>query len=159
MRRKDAFWHKLGHKLSTRTIITATCIRQAANAFHASLFNPTTLPRNVCYTQCPVEVLLCNSGQSRQPWEKPSWPGLNGDVSPSLYIPPPSQEVIWRNTPPPKTPPCPHPQCALTQSCPVLCDPSGLEPARLLCAWGFSRHKYWSGLPCPLPGESSQPRD
>ena len=23
---------------------------------------------------------------------------------------------------------------------------------------GFSRQEYWSGLPCPLPGESSQPR-
>ena len=24
---------------------------------------------------------------------------------------------------------------------------------------GFSRKEYWSGLPCPPPGESSQPRD
>ena len=24
---------------------------------------------------------------------------------------------------------------------------------------GFSRQEYWSGLPCPAPGESSQPRD
>ena len=24
---------------------------------------------------------------------------------------------------------------------------------------GFSRQEYWSGLPCPPPGESSQPRD
>ena len=24
---------------------------------------------------------------------------------------------------------------------------------------GFSRQGYWSGLPCPSPGESSQPRD
>ena len=24
---------------------------------------------------------------------------------------------------------------------------------------GFSRQEYWSGLPCPLPGESSWPRD
>ena len=24
---------------------------------------------------------------------------------------------------------------------------------------GFSKQEYWSGLPCPLPGESSQPRD
>ena len=24
---------------------------------------------------------------------------------------------------------------------------------------GFSRKEYWSGLPCPSPGESSQPRD
>ena len=24
---------------------------------------------------------------------------------------------------------------------------------------GFSRQEYWSGLPLPSPGESSQPRD
>ena len=24
---------------------------------------------------------------------------------------------------------------------------------------GLSRQEYWSGLPCPLPGESSQPKD
>ena len=24
---------------------------------------------------------------------------------------------------------------------------------------GFSRQEYWSGLPCPPPGESSRPRD
>ena len=27
------------------------------------------------------------------------------------------------------------------------------EPTRLLCPWGFSRQEYWSGLPCPPPGE------
>ena len=31
--------------------------------------------------------------------------------------------------------------------------PSGLQPARLLCPWGFSRQEYWSGLPCPPPGD------
>ena len=29
----------------------------------------------------------------------------------------------------------------------------------LLCPWGVSRQEYWSGLPCPPPGESSQPRN
>ena len=24
----------------------------------------------------------------------------------------------------------------------------GLQPARLLCPWGFSRQEYWNGLPC-----------
>ena len=37
--------------------------------------------------------------------------------------------------------------------------PHGWWPSRLLCLWGFSRQEYWSGLPCPPPGESSQPRD
>jgi len=24
---------------------------------------------------------------------------------------------------------------------------------RLLCPWGFSRQEYWSGFPCPPPGD------
>ena len=30
--------------------------------------------------------------------------------------------------------------------------PHGLYPARFLCPWDFSRHRYWSGLPFPPPG-------
>ena len=40
--------------------------------------------------------------------------------------------------------------CVLSH--PVVSDslqPHGLQPARLLCPWGFSRQEYWSGLPCP----------
>ena len=33
----------------------------------------------------------------------------------------------------------------------------GLQPTRLLCPWGFSRQEYWSGLPCPLPGDLPNP--
>ena len=29
----------------------------------------------------------------------------------------------------------------------------GLQPARLLCPWGFSRQEYWSELPCSPPGD------
>ena len=40
--------------------------------------------------------------------------------------------------------------------------PHGLQPARLLCSWGFSRQEYWSGLPCPpprdLPNLGTDPR-
>ena len=28
---------------------------------------------------------------------------------------------------------------------------------RLLCPWGFSRQEYWSGLPCPPPGDLPEP--
>ena len=35
--------------------------------------------------------------------------------------------------------------------------PHGLQPARLLCPWGFSRQEYWSGLPCPPPGDLPNP--
>ena len=31
--------------------------------------------------------------------------------------------------------------------------PHGVQPARLLCPWGFSRQEYWSGLACPPPGD------
>ena len=37
--------------------------------------------------------------------------------------------------------------------------PHGLQPARLLCPWGFSRQEYWSGLLMPSSRGSSQPRD
>ena len=40
--------------------------------------------------------------------------------------------------------------------------PCELQPARLLCLWGFSRQEYWSELPCPPPGiiptQGSNPR-
>ena len=35
--------------------------------------------------------------------------------------------------------------------------PSGLQSARLLCPWGFSRQEYWRGLPCHPPGDLSNP--
>ena len=50
--------------------------------------------------------------------------------------------------------------------CAVLClvallspnlHPHGLKPAKLLCPWGFSRQEYWSGLPCPPPGDLPSP--
>ena len=35
--------------------------------------------------------------------------------------------------------------------------PHGLYPTSLLCPWGFSRQGYWSGLPCPPPGDLPNP--
>ena len=35
--------------------------------------------------------------------------------------------------------------------------PHGLQPARLLCPWVFSREEYWSGLPCPPPRDLPNP--
>ena len=35
--------------------------------------------------------------------------------------------------------------------------PHGLQPARLLCPWGFSRPEQWSGLPCLPPGDLPNP--
>ena len=35
--------------------------------------------------------------------------------------------------------------------------PHGLQPTKLLYPWGFSRQEYWSGLPCPPPGDLPNP--
>ena len=42
------------------------------------------------------------------------------------------------------------------QSCLTLCDPMDLQPAGHL-SMGFSRQEYWSGLPCPPPGDLPDP--
>ena len=42
------------------------------------------------------------------------------------------------------------------QSCPTLCDPMGcILPGS--SSMGFSRQEYWSGLPCPPPGDLPDP--
>ena len=43
------------------------------------------------------------------------------------------------------------------QSCPTLRDLMGLQPTRFLSPWGCSRQEYWSGLPCPSPGDLTDP--
>ena len=46
--------------------------------------------------------------------------------------------------------------CYAVRSCSVVSDslrPHGRQPSRLLCPRGFSRQEYWSGLPCPPPGD------
>ena len=53
-----------------------------------------------------------------------------------------------------------HTYLAVAFSHPVVSDslwPCGLQPARLLSPWGFSRHEYWSGLSCPSPGDLPNP--
>ena len=46
---------------------------------------------------------------------------------------------------------------SVAQSCPTLCDPHELQPARLLGLWGFSIQEYWNGLPCLPPGDLPNP--
>ena len=46
--------------------------------------------------------------------------------------------------------------CVLVaQLCPTLCNPMDCSPPPL--SMGFSRQEYWSGLPCPPPGNLSDP--
>ena len=49
--------------------------------------------------------------------------------------------------------------CLVTRSCLVLdsLQSHGLQPASLPCPPGFSRPEYWSGLPCPSPGDFPNP--
>ena len=42
------------------------------------------------------------------------------------------------------------------QSCLTLCDPMDYSLQAPL-SMGFSRQEYWSGLPCPSPGDLSDP--
>ena len=43
------------------------------------------------------------------------------------------------------------------QSCPTLCKPMDYSPP--VSSVGFSRQEYWSGLPCPPPGNLPNPGD
>ena len=51
----------------------------------------------------------------------------------------------------------PSVHCMLSfQTCPTLCNPMDCSPLALLSR-GFSRQEYWSGLPCPPPGDLPKP--
>ena len=41
----------------------------------------------------------------------------------------------------------------LLQSCLTLCDPMDYIACQAPLSMGFSRQEYWSGLPCPPPGD------
>ena len=44
----------------------------------------------------------------------------------------------------------------VVRACSAVSDslqPYGLQPARLLCSWDFSRQEYWTKLPFPSPGD------
>ena len=48
--------------------------------------------------------------------------------------------------------------CVLvTQSCLILCDPVNCVAHQAALSMDFSRKEYWSGLPCPSPGDLPQP--
>ena len=50
-----------------------------------------------------------------------------------------------------------HPCGTVTQLCPTLFDLLDSSRQAPLCPWGFSRQEYWSGLPCPPPGDLPNP--
>ena len=44
----------------------------------------------------------------------------------------------------------------VAQSCPTLCNPMDCSH-QIPLSMGFSRQEYWSGLPCPPPGDLPDP--
>ena len=75
------------------------------------------------------------------------WPLLS-----SIFISQQHKPISW---PEAKSPLC----CAVLSHSVVSNSlrPHGLEPARLLCPWGFSRQESWSELPCPPSGALPNP--
>ena len=51
---------------------------------------------------------------------------------------------------------CAYVHAKSLQSCPALCNSMHCNPPGSLFM-GFSRQKYWSGLPCPPPGDLPNP--
>ena len=47
--------------------------------------------------------------------------------------------------------------CSVTQSCLTLCDPLDYIAHQVPLSMEFSRQEYWSGLPCPSPGDLPDP--
>ena len=47
--------------------------------------------------------------------------------------------------------------CLVTQSCPTLCDPLDCSPPGSFVHGTTPRLEYWSGLPCPPPGDLLNP--
>ena len=45
----------------------------------------------------------------------------------------------------------------VTQSCPTLCNPMDSNLHQAPPSMGFSRQKYWNGLPFPSPGNLPNP--
>ena len=47
--------------------------------------------------------------------------------------------------------------CLGTQSCPTLCDPMDYSPPGSPVHEILQARIYWTGLPCPLPGDLPDP--
>ena len=61
----------------------------------------------------------------------------------------PTGHIVWPTTTKSKS-------NLVSQSCSTLCNP-GTVAYQALLSMGFSRQEYWSGLPCPSPGDLPDP--
>ena len=50
-----------------------------------------------------------------------------------------------------------HAMCLVAQSCPTLCDPMDYRPPGSSVHGDSPGKEYWSGLPCPPPGDLPHP--
>ena len=50
-----------------------------------------------------------------------------------------------------------HVRAKSLQSCPTLCDSMDYIARQAPLSMGFSRQEFWSGLPCPPPGDLPNP--
>ena len=53
--------------------------------------------------------------------------------------------------------PCVYVRAKVFQLCPTLCNPMDYIVCQAPLSMGFSMREYWSGLPCPPPGELPNP--
>ena len=63
----------------------------------------------------------------------------------------------WDSWPISKEPVTQGKVCVSCSVVPNSLQSDGLKPTRLLCPWGFSRQKFWSGLPFSSPGNLPNP--
>ena len=85
----------------------------------------------------------------------PLFPTRN--IVPGIF--PELQKCVWSRTQTVCfTTMCAHVRAKLLQSCPILCDPMDCSPPGF-SIHGISEQEYWSGLPCPPPGDLPNPRD
>ena len=102
----------------------------------------------------PSKVNKFSLGRQRSPWIiilRRKADGSREDISQSLRR---SLSLISKSS-------FKHPLtlCLVVESCPTLCNTMDCRLSGSSVHRGFSRQEYWSGLPRPPPGESSQPRD
>ena len=116
----------------------------------------------VCLQQTFTELLGAQWIATDCPWDRMKAPGYCRCVLPPQRVQP-SQALHWPSsfaTALSGILPQAAVLCSAVLSLSVMSDslwPHALWPARLLYPWGFSRQEYWSGLPCPPPGDLPNP--
>ena len=113
------------------------CSSLAISTF-AGLWNHHHHPSTELFSYCKTQALyLLNTNSTSHPFPR-EWQPLFYFLSLRIYL---TTLGI----------------CMHAQSCPPLCDPHGLQPARNLSDMEFPREEYRSLLPFPSPGDLPNP--